>query len=82
MQEGLLWFDADPKRDLAEKVARAADRYRFKFGRRPNLCYVHTSMLDHGSVELNGVRLVPADNVLKHHFWIGVEENTELRKAA
>ena len=20
MQEGLLWFDADPKRDLAEKV--------------------------------------------------------------
>jgi hypothetical protein len=82
MQEGLLWFDGDSKRDLGEKVARAADRYRFKFGRRPNLCYVHASMLDQDSVELDGVRLVPADNVLKHHFWIGVEENTKLRKAA
>ena len=25
MQEGLLWFDANPKHDLAEKVARAMD---------------------------------------------------------
>jgi hypothetical protein len=90
MQEGLLWFDADPKRDLAEKVARAADRYRLKFGHRPNLCYVNPSTLGRDSaehaaanpVELNGVRLVPADNVLKHHFWIGVEELAELREAA
>jgi len=74
MNWGLLWLDVDPKRDLAEKVARAADRYHFKFGQRPNLCYVHSSMLDLGSVQLNGVRVVPADNVLKHHFWIGVEE--------
>lgn len=82
MQEGLLWFDADPKRDLADKVARAADRYQFKFGRRPNLCYVHSSMLDGSTVEFSGVRLVPAHNVLKHHFWIGIEEAAELRRAA
>ena len=85
MQEGLLWFDADPKRNLAEKVARAADRYRYKFGRKPDMCYVNPSMLlapDKGSLECNGVRLVPATNVLKHHFWIGVEETAELRKAA
>ena len=82
MQEGLLWFDANPKRDLADKVSLAADRYRVKFGRRPNLCYVHSSMLDSGAVEFDGVRLVPANNVLKHHFWIGIEEATELRKAA
>lgn len=82
MQEGLLWLDADPKRDLAEKVARAADRYHFKFGRRPNLCYVNPAMLDQGSVELDGVRLVPAANVLKHHFWIGEEEATRLAEAA
>jgi hypothetical protein len=82
MEEGLLWFDANPKRDLADKVARAADRYQVKFGRRPNLCYVHSSMLDNGTVEFNGVRLVPAHNVLKHHFWIGIEEMAELRRAA
>jgi len=84
MQEGLLWFDADPKRDLAEKVARAVDRYRFKFGRRPNLCYVNPSTLGQGPIVLEGIRLLPAPNVLKHHFWIGVEESTEerLRTAA
>jgi hypothetical protein len=82
MQEGLLWFDADPKRELAEKVARAADRYHFKFGRRPNLCYVNPSVLDRGSTVLGGIRLLPAHNVLKHHFWIGVEESSQLREAA
>jgi hypothetical protein len=91
MREGLLWLDADPKRDLAEKVARAADRYHKKFGRRPNLCYVNPSMLGNGSnprpagrgfLELNGVWLVPADNVLKYHFWIGVEEATSLPEPA
>jgi hypothetical protein len=96
MQEGLLWFDANPKRDLAQKVARAAERYRFKFGRRPNLCYVHSSMLPassagraasagegvQGSLECEGVHLVAVDHVLKHHFWIGVEDAPELRKVA
>ena len=81
MDEGLLWLDTDPKRDLADKVATAADRYQFKFGQRPNLCYVHTSALDTGSVELDGVRVVGAKNVLKHHFWIGVEQEA-LRAAA
>jgi hypothetical protein len=28
------------------------------------------------------VRLVPANNILKHHFWIGIEESAELREAA
>lgn len=75
MNEGLLWFDADKKRSLAEKIAQAAERYRTKFGRRPNLCYVNPAMLSGGEpTECGGVRLVPAPNVLKHHFWIGVED--------
>ena len=82
MQEGLLWFDADPKRDLTEKVARAAARYQAKFGHRPNLCYLNPAMLENDSLETSGVRLVPAANVLKHHFWIGEEETARLREAA
>jgi hypothetical protein len=39
-------------------------------------------MLDCGTVECSGVRLVAVHNVLRHHFWIGVEEVVELRKAA
>ena len=79
MHEGLLWFDADPKRALNEKIAQAADRYRHKFGRKPNLCYVNPLMLPGSEpAECNGVRLVPSRTVLKHHFWIGMEEATEL----
>lgn len=82
MQEGLLWYDADPNRGLGDKVARAAARYQTKFGRRPNVCYVHVSLLEAGLEEMDGVRLVARRNVLKHHFWIGVAETTELPQAA
>jgi hypothetical protein len=82
MQEGLLWLDADPKRSLAEKLARAVARYRFKFGRRPDLCYVNPATLENGTVEIDGVRVIPASNVLKHHFWIGEEERARVLKAA
>ena len=83
MHEGLLWFDADPKRALNEKIAQAADRYRHKFGRKPNLCYINPVMLPGSQpAECNGVRLVPSRIVLKHHFWIGIEEAAELSQAA
>jgi hypothetical protein len=81
MYEGLLWADFDKKRDLADKIARAADRYLEKFGCRPNRCYINSAQID-GLTEVNGVRVIGAHNILKFHFWIGVEEAAELRKAA
>jgi len=75
MNEGLLWYDGDPKRSLNDKVAQAADRYAHKYGRVPDLCYVNPAMLPDGKpVECGGIRVQPMSNVLKHHFWIGVEE--------
>jgi hypothetical protein len=79
MNEGLLWLDADPKRDLAAKVARAAGRYRERFGMRPTTCYVNSGQWPGLPADVGGVRLVPADNVLRHHFWIGVEEGAALK---
>jgi hypothetical protein len=43
MKVGLLWNNDDPGRDLAEKVGRAARRYRQKFSTPANVCYVHPS---------------------------------------
>jgi hypothetical protein len=76
VREGLLWFDDDPRRDLAEKVRRAAARYRQKHGRRPNVCYVHPSTLGgNGEVQQAGdVRVAPLTSVLRHHFWVGEED--------
>ncbi len=74
-----MWFDANPKASLSEKVAGAANRYQKKYGRKPNLCYVNPLMLPGDEpAEYGGVRLMPARNILKHHFWIGVEETAEV----
>jgi hypothetical protein len=79
MYEGLLWFDADPKTSLGDKVAAAAKRYQRKYGRKPNLCYVNPLMLPGNEpAEYEGVRLIPRSNILNHHFWIGVEETAEV----
>jgi hypothetical protein len=83
MKEGLLWYD-DSGRDLAEKVGRAARRYRQKFGAAPDACYVHPSALNgNGKMkEVGGVRVMVLPSVLRHHFWLGREEKPRRRKKA
>ena len=78
MQDGsLLWFDADKKRDLADKIARAADRYRVKFGQAANICYINIDQLDglEGQT-VKGVRVLGAENVSINYFRVGVEGAT------
>jgi len=80
---GMLWFDNDPKSGLAVKVKRAADYYRSKYGRSPNLCFVHPSMLPEGLsasenevqsrvITTDGIEVRSNRSVLPNHFWIGV----------
>jgi len=45
MNIGMLWFD-NSKTDLFTKIERAAGYYHNKYGRRPNLCFVHPSTLN------------------------------------
>ncbi len=82
MRVGLLWFDNRSNAPLEEKIRQAAVRYRQKFGRPPNCCYVHPDTLagtPKEFVQVNGfaVRVIPVRNVLPHHFWIGFEENPQ-----
>jgi hypothetical protein len=82
MEVGLLWYDGDPKRPLEDKVGQAAERYRQKYGRWPNTCYVHPGVV--GKQDGSGlclacraqsakatIRVLPAPNILLHHFWVG-----------
>jgi hypothetical protein len=84
MREGLLWYDDNPGRDLAEKIGPAARRYRQKFGASPNVCYVHPSaMSDNGKAQkVDGLHVAPLPSVLRHHFWLGREEKRHRRRAA
>ena len=81
MKTGLLWFDDDPRRELTEKVLRAAAHYERKYGQAPDLCFVHPSALKNGNgngkraaKKAGGVEIRPARSVLLHHFWLGVAE--------
>ena len=92
MKEGLLWYDDNPGRDLAEKIGPAARRYRQKFGAPPNVCYVHPSALGgDASTKLSAggkmrkvgeVRVDSLPSVLRHHFWLGREEKRHRRRTA
>ena len=74
MDIGMLWFDDDAKRNLADKVARAVAHYRAKYGALPNLCFVHPATLPDGPAVAAGVQLRPERTVQLHHFWLGRNE--------
>ena len=78
MDIGMLWYDDDGKRQLAEKVARAAEYYRAKYGVQPTECYVHPGMLGDGQpVVAAGLRLRPNRTIIKNHFWLGIGQEAE-----
>lgn len=77
MNVGMLWFDNDLRMSLDGKVARAADFYSTKYGRKPTLCFVHPSMLsgqtqNSAPLSVGGVEVRSNRSVMPNHFWIGV----------
>ena len=78
MNIGMLWFDNDPRTALVEKVERAADYYRRKYGRLPDLCVVHPSMLpSQKDARLDAAGRVHVQSnraILPGHLWIGEED--------
>jgi len=74
MKMGMLWYDDDPKADLRTKVHRAADYYQKKYGIRPNLCYVHPSMLGQERMQVNEIEVRTNRRVLRNHLWLGLLE--------
>ena len=71
MNVGMLWLDDDKQTTFEDKVLRAADYYREKYGRTPNLCLVNKTMLD-DERQVGKIQVQPVKNVLPNHFWIGV----------
>ena len=78
MDIGMLWYDDDSKRRLDEKVARAVEFYRAKYGVQPTECYVHPGMLAAGDQAMTaGVRVRGNRTVIKNHLWLGVGEGPQ-----
>ena len=87
MEIGMLWFDNDKKSDYQAKIERAATYYRKKYGKDPNLCFVHPCMVPNNgsqtadevdqkietlSLKSQGVEIRTSKTMLPNHFWIGI----------
>jgi hypothetical protein len=74
---GMLWFDNDKQTSLSSKIDRAAKYYSKKYGRTPEVCFVHPKMIESAPDKEKPARMeVKASHtILLHHFWIGIKEN-------
>jgi len=75
MHTGMLWFD-NSSTALTVKVTKAVDYYVKKYGRLPDLCLVHPSMMEANqtSLQLDQLTVRPYRPVLPGHIWIGIED--------
>jgi hypothetical protein len=71
----MLWFD-NSQAALNTKIQKAVDYYHKKYGRIPDLCLVHPSMLEKNQkqLEVNKLTVRPYRPVLPGHIWIGIED--------
>ena len=76
MDIGMLWYDDDSKRPFGEKVARAVDYYKAKYGSVPTVCFVNPAALKGAPDSAAGVQIRSARNVMADHFWLGVGETS------
>lgn len=78
---GMLWFD-NSATALTVKIQKAVDYYVRKYGRQPNLCLVHPSMLDanQSQLEIDKLTVRPYRHVVPGHIWIGVDESADIEK--
>ncbi|MEE9507913.1 MAG: hypothetical protein V3V44_01365 [Anaerolineales bacterium] len=75
MDVGMLWFDADRDCDVSARITRASDFYKSKYGRKPNLCFLHpTTAGEAHPGEVDGLQVRTSKMVLPDHFWLGVEK--------
>ena len=75
MNTGMLWYDNNPKTDLDSKIIRASDYYTNKYGTKPNLCFIHPSMLKERIKHSSGIEIRTSKQVLPYHFWLGVQKS-------
>ncbi len=71
MITGLLWFDNDPKADLNLKISRATEYYFRRYGLRPDMCFVHPSMIENDSADSIKIEILVNRFLLPDHIWIG-----------
>lgn len=72
MDVGMLWLDDNKNRSLQQKLERASLYYEEKYGRFPNLCYVHQSSLEQERT-VGEILLIPDPQIQPNCFLLGCQ---------
>ena len=73
MNVGMLWFDEDPRVNLKARLVKAVAYYQKKYGRVPNLCFIHPSTAgDDPPENVADLEVRTSKKILPDHFWLGV----------
>jgi hypothetical protein len=83
---GLLWYDDDARRPVAQKIADAVARYQERLGGRPTVCQLNprqaATLTAAKAATVPQVRLMPDETLRPNYFLVGIEEGDELPRAA
>lgn len=66
---GMMWYDNDAHKSLADKIRQAAEYYQSKYGAQPNLALV--SLKEDELPAIDGISVKASKSVLKNNVWIG-----------
>lgn len=76
MKIGLLYSDSNAKLALGEKIDAAIIAYKKRYNFPPRRCHINPFHLkDFNTSKVNGVRIIPDDQIRKHDFWVGSKEH-------
>lgn len=73
LKMGLLWFDDNPKRPLAEKLDEAAERYQERFDMWPTLVHLNPTQAE--GLKYKRLRIFGDVHLRRNYFIVGVDES-------
>ena len=76
IKTGMLWLDDNSRHPFSAKVERAIAYYKEKYGRYPNVCYIHPSCMPKALSLERPIDIRTAKDVLPHHFLLGITHPT------
>lgn len=68
----LLWYDDNPRRTAAEKIAGGVGAYRARFGAAPSVVLVN----EQDRTAVAGIEVRVEGYVRRNNFWIGEHHGT------
>jgi hypothetical protein len=75
MNNGMLWYDNDQQSDLRKRIQNAATYYSMKYGAKPDVCFVHPSMLMDDNIGVFGMEVRKNQLIRPNYFWLGMRKD-------